>query len=249
MTLLKKFKTKKNYIFCIIPARKGSKGLRKKHLRKVNGKYLIDYTFKVVKKVKEINLTIFCSNDSKLIKLAKKSNIYTPFKRPLKISLDHSSSSEYVFYSLYWFARKHKFLPNYILILQPTNVLRSALDVKRSIKKVRDNIKIESLVSVTNPYQCPSESVYLDKNGLINNVKIPILNKKLGISNRQSKAKTFFIDGSIYLFSIDFFLKNRKFYTRSSYPFLLKKIQGFDVNDVDDLNLVELILKYFKKMK
>jgi len=247
MTLLKKFKTKKNFIFCIIPARKNSKGLRDKHLRKVNGKYLIDYTFDVVKKVKEINLTIFCSNDCKLIKLAKKNNIYTPFKRPHKISLDHSSSSEYVFYSLYWFVRKYKFLPNYILILQPTNILRNALDVKRSIKKVRSNIKIDSLVSVTTPYQCPSESVFLNKNGLINEVKIPILNKKLGISNRQSKAKTFFIDGSIYLFSINFFLKNNKFFTRNSYPFLLKKIQGFDINDIDDLNLVNLILKYYKK--
>ena len=57
---------------CIIPARGGSKGIRKKNLIEFNGKPLIAWTIEAAKKVKKINRIIVSSENKEILDLAKK---------------------------------------------------------------------------------------------------------------------------------------------------------------------------------
>ncbi len=244
MNLLKNKKIKKNYILAIIPARKGSTRLKNKHLMKINNKHLIKYTFDTVKKSKKIDKTILFSNDQKVIKISKNYNFLDIYLRPNSISKVNSPSYEYVDHVLKIFFVKNLFLPDYVLILQPTSPLRSHLDIDNSIKKIIVNKKINSLISVTEPIQCPSESIYTSlKSKSFKRIYVPTKNKSHPDSNQQSKQPTFFIDGSIYIFKTKFFLKTKKFFNSKSKLYKLQKIQGIDINDATDLYILRKLLK------
>ena len=94
-------------ILVIIPARKGSKGIRKKNLAKINGKPLIHFTFDLCKKIK--NVSKFClTTDSKdIINYSKKFKVISsPFKRPSYLSKDNSKLSEAILHTLEFYRIK-----------------------------------------------------------------------------------------------------------------------------------------------
>ena len=65
---------KNKKIICLICARSGSKGIKNKNIKVLNGKPLIQWTFDVAKKIKEFN-KIILSSDSKIINLKNKIDV------------------------------------------------------------------------------------------------------------------------------------------------------------------------------
>ena len=59
-------------ILAIIPARKNSKRLKKKHHLEINGKSLIDHTFDLLKKSNLFINIIVSTDDQKILKNVKK---------------------------------------------------------------------------------------------------------------------------------------------------------------------------------
>ena len=58
-------------MICIIPARKNSKGLKNKNIKKLNGIPLIKYTVNLAKKSKQIKKIYISTDDERIIKLFK----------------------------------------------------------------------------------------------------------------------------------------------------------------------------------
>ena len=79
-------------VLAITLARGGSKGVKNKNIKLINGKPLIWYTIKEAKKSKYIDNYVVSSDSNKIINLVKKFGIDAPFHRPKKLSSDKSSS-------------------------------------------------------------------------------------------------------------------------------------------------------------
>ena len=79
-------------ILCIIPARKGSKGIKNKNLKKVKGKPLVQYSIDTAKKIQ--NLVDICiSTDSlKIKKIILKNKIKFYGLRPKNLSGDFAQT-------------------------------------------------------------------------------------------------------------------------------------------------------------
>ena len=87
-------------IIALIPARAGSKRLRNKNIKKLNGHPLIAYTINVAKKSK-IFKNIFCITDSKRYqKIAKLYGTDEMELRPKKISLNNSPDIEWLTWAI-----------------------------------------------------------------------------------------------------------------------------------------------------
>ena len=235
-----KMKIQKKYVLAIVPARKGSLTLKNKHTKKIGKKKLIDLTFDAIKKSKKITKTILLSNDEKVIKIAKKKNFIEIYNRPKQISKSTSDSREYVKYVIEKFLSINYFIPEYILILQPTTPFRDYKDIDRSISTILKK-KIDSLISVTEPIQDPSECIYINQKKRIVPVHIPKKQNNHPKGNQQSRVKTFFIDGSIYLFKSVFFLKKNSFFNKDTELMVIDKIKGIDINDAVDLKIANKI--------
>ena len=74
----------------VVPARKGSKGIKNKNLVKINDKHLIEYTLLAAKK-SIVKQKFILTDDDKIKKISKKYDFNTEYIRPKKVS--HSKTS------------------------------------------------------------------------------------------------------------------------------------------------------------
>ena len=80
-------------ILCIIPARKGSVGLKNKNIKSINNKPLIYWPIKAALKSKYVDYILVTTNSNKVKKLSIKYGANVPFLRPEKLSKSNSKVS------------------------------------------------------------------------------------------------------------------------------------------------------------
>ena len=184
----------KNEILTIIPARSGSKGVKNKNIKLINGKPLIYWTIKEAKKSK-LSQIIVSTDSKKILRISKKFGADVPFLRPKKISKDNTEMTDVLKHALNFFYKKKKYF-KYIMILQPTSPLRTYIDINNSIKLFYKSTKATSLVSVV-PVEDnhPSRMYYMKENFLKKNL---LSEKKTGVI-RQKLKKMFLRNGAIYI--------------------------------------------------
>ena len=227
-------------ILCFIPARKGSKGIKDKNLAILNKKPLIYYTLKQAFNLKvNKNIEIKLSTDSKkILNYAKKKfNYNLNYLRPSKLARDNSNVIDAVFHSLEWYKKKNLDF-DVILLLQPTNPFRFHREIVSSLS-IFHKKKLNSLMSVTPIREHPSEIIKLNNKDWKFLIKPPTR-----IGRQNFKKNYFFIDGSIFIATKKFLLKNKKFISpRKTYPFLLKRTWPIDIDYNDDKMIAEMFIK------
>ena len=140
----------KNQTWVFIPARAGSKKIKDKNIKKLNGLPLIYYPLNTAKKLKFIKKIIFSSDSKKYHKIANKyANIESHFrssKTSKDFSTDYEVFKEYVVHKI---KNKEK-IPEFFLHLRPTTPLREISTLNKIYHYFLKNKKnFSSLRSVT----------------------------------------------------------------------------------------------------
>ena len=123
-------------ILGIIPARGGSKGIKKKNIVDCGGKPLIYWSIQTgleLVKNNSIDRCIVSSDCDEIINVAKNYNADVPFKREKKIADDKSKAIEYVLDAIKRLKLANETYES-ILKLQPTCPIRNINDVSEAIK-------------------------------------------------------------------------------------------------------------------
>ena len=118
-------------ILGIIPARGGSKGIKKKNIVDCGGKPLIYWSIKMGAKLvknKVIERCIVSTDSKEIIDIALKYNADIPFKRNKNIASDESKAIDYVLDALERLQLKNEYY-DAVLILQPTCPIRNYEDM------------------------------------------------------------------------------------------------------------------------
>ena len=171
-------------ILIIIPARAGSKRIKGKNRRLLNGVPLIEYSIKYAKK--HIPGDIIISTDDKLIApIANKLDVPILWRKNNKAK-DETTATEVVQDVLNNLNKTY----NYVILLQPTSPLRTK-DLFKEAWKLFQNNSSKSLITVS-----PNKN----KLGVVNNtVYFP---KTYNFGERsQSLKPLYYENGSLYLFS------------------------------------------------
>ena len=117
----------KKKILALVLARKGSTRLKNKNILKLNGKHLIEWTFKQLSKksIKRIFVDILVSTDSKkILNLSKKYKLLSPWLRPKSLSKKSSSSAESALHALNWYESNVEKVDG-LFLFQPTSPFRN----------------------------------------------------------------------------------------------------------------------------
>ena len=219
-------------ILTIVPARAGSKGIKKKNFVNFLIKSLIEHTLNFAKKIDKKRILI--SSDFKNVKkFEKKFNTITGYKRPKNLSRDNTKLNKTLYHAINWLIDEKRIVFDYILILQPTSPIRFLKDLKK-IKKFIKKKKINSLCSVVKVRHHPEE--YLKKGKKSWSFLFKYKNKQ-----RQGYKDYYFIDGSYYLVKKDYFLKKKEIITKKSHFFPISLEYPIDLDDQLDLRIAEKI--------
>ena len=230
-------------ILAIIPARSGSKGIKNKNIKKIINKPLIYWTIKEAKKSRSISKIIVSTNSKKIKNISLKYNVSVPFLRPEKISNDNSSDYELIIHAINFFKKKNTFF-DYVLLLQPTSPLRTSKDIDKSVKYAITN-NFKTLVSFAKVKSEHPNFLFKVKNGKI----FRYSNQKKSIDTIRQKVKDlYYPEGSIFFSKVQTYLKYKSFYNKETKLYLLPKWKSFEIDDIEDLNFVEQLLKIKKKL-
>ena len=220
-----------NETLIIIPARSGSKRIKNKNIRIVNGKPLIYWSIKYAKKYAK-NEDIVVSTDSKIIGKIALSERVKFVKRPKRISGDKSSVYLTITHVLKKIKSKAKY--KYVALLQPTSPLRPNNVIYDGLKLLKKNTRFQNLVHLekTNYH---TGSITKD-NEWKSNYK--------NIIRGQEIVNQFRPSGCLFLYSIKNFENYDKFIKRKTYGFVDKnKSQTVNIDTEDDFIKLKFLVK------
>ena len=218
----------------IIPLRSGSKGIKDKNLIKFRGQLLVNFTLKKLLKIKEINrIFILTNSDLYKKKIIKNKKIDISYLRPKKLSKDNSNVNNLIGDFIKW--SESRFNIKNLLLFQVTNPLISIREIKKSLNFINKKKK-NSLFHVSEMVEAPYECI--NKIG----INWKLLSKSF-LVNRQNYKKYYFITGSMFYFSKNFFNKNKKIFTKRSYAYKVDKINFIDINTKFDYENAKLLFK------
>ncbi len=220
-----------NSFLAIIPARKGSKGILGKNLKKIGGKPMIQFTIEAALPIIQHQNILITSDDQDVVNLAQKLGVEAPFIRPDNLSTDSAKISDVIQHSLDWYKSKYKELPTNIILLQPTSPFRNSNDISRAINQFNKSSK-KTLVSACEPIQHPGDCLLKGQDGKFKRIEIG-----RGVHGRQSYPEVFFIDGGIYISETNHFLETQDLIGSDPEVFLTQQINAIDIDTPFDLEL------------
>jgi len=189
----------------IIPARSGSQRIKNKNLKQVKNKALIYYTIRESLKSKYIKETIVLTDSEAIKKKSIEYGAKVPFLRPKKISGNKTPMLETIQYAM----KKLEIYDNkkfkYIVLLPVTSPLRFAQDIDDCCKKIKKDIKADSLVTtyeIEESYH-PSkimyekDNKYLKKIQFNNKKKFFVRNGPAVLITKIQKVKKYLLGGRI----------------------------------------------------
>ena len=225
----------KKKILAIIPARGGSKRVPKKNIRLLTGKPLIAYTIETALKSRYLNRIVVSTEDEEIARISKKYGAEV-IKRPKILAADKAKTVEAVFHVLKVLTRK-KYIPDLIILLQPTSPLRTVDDIDKAINIFLQN-KCESVVSV-----CEMEPSPYRFFGIKEKYLKLILGRKNLLKRSQDLPKIYVINGALYISTPKIIRKYKSFYSSKILPYIMPKERSVDIDDEIEFKLAEIIIK------
>ena len=232
---------KNKLIYALIPARKGSKSIKNKNLKKIGNKSLIENSIIVAKKSDKIDKT-FCSTDNKkILSICSKMGVIG-IKRPKKISGGNSKVIETVYHFIEYLKKNKIDLPEILILLQPTSPFIFKEDINELINcyKKKSNISsVNSYIEVSHKYN----PVNLASLSISNKVNYLNYQQRISKPMRQQK-KNYYVHGNLFSFKLKEMLKQKNLIPKPIYGIILQnKFKALDIDDLNDLMLARLISK------
>ena len=213
---------KKKKILGIILARAGSQRIINKNLQKIKNKNLIEVAAETAIKSKIFNLIVLYSDIQKKNAIPNKKLIKNIvfLKREKKFSNSRISSED----TLLSMFDKFKYLKRYenLMLLQPTSPLRTTIHIRKAYNIYKKN-NFKNLVSV-----------------------IKVKNKHSSKNYFQRNSKTFKTNGAIYITNINFFLKKKYLFNKTTYLMQMSKESSLDIDTKNDLKIAKIYLKKYR---
>lgn len=220
----------------IIPARSGSKGLKDKNIRPLNGKPLMAYSIDAAKKSKAFS-TVFVSTDSELYaQIAKDNGADAHFLRSQEQAADNSSSWDAVREVINRFETENVFFDE-IMLLQPTSPLRTAEDILHAIDifTTKQAMVVESLTEMDHS---PLWSNTLPEDGSMDSFFNEFSNLP-----RQVLPKYYRENGAIYLIKRELLnKKDSEMFAENCYAYVMPRERSIDIDVELDFRIAEVMM-------
>ena len=149
---------KKNKILAVIGLRSGSKSLKDKNIKILNGKPLFYYILKAAKKSKYINKIAISTDSKKYKKIVKEYGIDCLYDRPKKLSLDSSQEIFFIKDLLKKMEKHENYVPDIVVRLLATCPFQKTKDIDRCIRMVLNN-QYDSSAIISKAKQHPEKAL------------------------------------------------------------------------------------------
>ncbi len=135
----------KQEILAIIPARSGSKSVKDKNIRLIDGKPMLAYSIAHAKASKYITRTIVSTDSERYADIAREYGAEVPFMRPAKYATDTALDYDVFYHALNYLEEQEGYIPKLVVQLRPTYPTRNVEDIDRMIEQMLADETIDSM--------------------------------------------------------------------------------------------------------
>lgn len=219
----------------VIPARGGSKGIKKKSLRKVLGRPLISYTIEHALTYKEVYKTIVTTDSREIAQVARQWGVAVPFIRPGELAQDNTPMLDVLKHALIECERLYSLRFKGIVLFDPTSPIRKKADVRKMINIFWDknpDLVIAAARCKRNPH---FHMLKINRNGYAQSAS------KGNFTRRQDAPAVFDITNTCWIFSRRAVLRCWRMPRKT----IMYEVDSFyvDIDQEDDLKFFEYFLK------
>ncbi|MCR4943547.1 MAG: acylneuraminate cytidylyltransferase family protein [Clostridium sp.] len=222
----------------VITARGGSKGIKNKNIKKLNGIPLIDYSFQACKNSKYLDKVILSSDDKNIIDFAISKGIEVPFVRPPELATDEATSFSVIKHAVNFFENIGENF-DYIVTIQPTSPFRTSNNIDEAIESLINDGEADSLVSVSDIEYHP---YWMKK---INNGYLePFMSiDEKSITRRQNLPQLYKMNGAIFISKKILITEGTAILGEKVKPYYMDLKASIDIDTIEDFKMAEYVLK------
>lgn len=221
----------------VIPARSGSKGLKDKNIKKLNGKPLLAYSIEAALGAGIYDCIHVSTDSEEYAEIARNYGAEVPFLRSRELSSDLATTWDAMKFVLYEYEKLGKSF-DILTVLQPTSPLRTGKDIQNAYKLFLDK-HADAVVGVCEMGHSPLWSNTLPEDGCLKGFINMEANKP-----RQKLSAYYRVNGAIYMVDVKFLIENGNLYGEHGYASIMSKEHSVDIDDELDFAIADF---YFNR--
>ena len=191
-------------ILAIIPARGGSKSIKRKNLRPVGSISLIGRAIRCALDSGVMDHVLVSTDNEEIRREALKYDAKVPFLRPKHLADDCAGTEDTLVHAIETFERHIGTHVSVIVLTEPTNPFRNPIKLRKAVELFETG-KYGSIISVC-PLERVPQNIFEKKDDILTRfIKEP----KAIIKRRQNMTHLCRLSSVVYVFGRDDFLKNR----------------------------------------
>ena len=216
-------------ILAIIPARSGSKSVKHKNIRLMNGKPMIAYSIEHALQSQYINRIIVSTDSQEYAEIARQFGAETPFIRPEIYATDTALDIDVFRHALSFLEETENYIPDIIVQLRPTYPIRNIEDLDKMISIILQDRSIDSVRSMAPASEVAHKMWYQNEDGTVR----PILTDIPEAYNmpRQSLPRILYQNANVDVIRTEVITKENSMSG--------KKIVGYEMKDNFDIDTEE----------
>ena len=227
-------------ILAFIPARGGSKGIKKKNMTPLKGQPLLKYTFDAAKKSRLISRVILSTDDEEFAEYGRENGIEAVM-RPKALAGDSTPMKDVINYHLSEL-RNSGYEPDILILLQPTSPLRTEKHIDEALEALINDVEADATVSVVDiPHEyLPMKIMELNDDGSLRFYR----SDGEKYTTRQELPHLYARNGAaIYAVYIKSYLETGSLYGMRCIPYIMKEEESVDIDTEFDLFIAECIMR------
>ncbi len=216
-------------VLAIIPARSGSKSIKDKNIRLINGKPMLAYSIEHALQAKCIDRVIVSTDSEEYAKIARKYGAEIPFIRPKELATDTSLDIDVFEHVLKYLEENEGYLPELVVQLRPTYPVRKITDIENMVSYMKNNPDIDSMRCIAPAKEIPYKMWFKGNDGIIS----PIMTDIPECYNmpRQRLPKVYYQNACIDVIRAEVIVKK---HSMSG-----ERIAGYEMNENFDIDTEE----------
>ncbi|MEW6096125.1 MAG: acylneuraminate cytidylyltransferase family protein [bacterium] len=220
----------------IIPARGGSKSIHLKNIKPLLGKPLIAYTIEEALKSKYLERVIVSTDNTQIAKISKEYGAEIPFMRPEEFATDTSPTLPVIQHALKYLEAEG-YIPDFVVLLQPTSPLREVRHIDEAIKKILDT-DADSVITLSELEIHPAWMRKLEGDKVY-----PFVETNKSVLRRQDLSPIYKLNGAVVVSKREVILSGKDWQEQDIRAIVMEPIYSIDIDTPLDFYIAERIME------